>query len=340
MPVASLDQQDALITARGLSSSRTIDRQLVHRDSLAEIFLTGIAGVTEASYAAAAMLPRSHAYYGDHPDAPQLFDPILLLEVCRQAGLAAAHALFGIPNDWKFILTHQTIEITDCRALAVGPAACRVDIVATVTGKRVSGGQVTGVDSVMVVHAAGQPLASATIGLRFKSPASYLSLRMRNRSGAALPSTAQLALAGAGPGLPAPDLAGPVTALVGRADPRNVIVDPLPSSPGAARTALRIPAAHPSLFDHPQDHLPGMVLTEAARQTAMIAARGARARRLLLPAAVRATYAQFGELEPQTVLEASPAGPPGAGPSWQQVRILQNETLISDVSFLLTEVTA
>jgi hypothetical protein len=67
-----------------------------------------------------------------------------------------------------------------------------------------------------------------------------------------------------------------------------------------------VPGAHPSMFDHPQDHLPGMVLAEAARQLALFAAhdgRGISPARSVL-ADLNVTFAKFGELEPDTLLTA------------------------------------
>ena len=46
-----------------LSFAFTVDRSLVHRDSLGEVFVTDLRKYgDDAHYAAAAQLPRSHAY--------------------------------------------------------------------------------------------------------------------------------------------------------------------------------------------------------------------------------------------------------------------------------------
>ncbi|WP_330235578.1 AfsA-related hotdog domain-containing protein [Streptomyces sp. NBC_00566] len=47
----------------------------------------------------------------------------------------------------------------------------------------------------------------------------------------------------------------------------------LPAAPerdGEARWELRVDTGHPVLFDHPVDHVPGMVLIEAGRQSARV----------------------------------------------------------------------
>jgi len=52
---------------------------------------------------------------------------------------------------------------------------------------------------------------------------------------------------------------------VGRVSPTDVVLSPTPE-PG--RWQLRADTRHPVLFDHSVDHVPGMVLPEAARQAA------------------------------------------------------------------------
>src|SRR5882757_8642814 len=106
-----------------LSFASTVDRSLVHRDSLGEVFVTDLRGGGETGYQAAAQLPRSHAYYGDHLLRPRAHDPILLLEAARQAALAGAHAFFGIPARDKFILTFLRIHLV--RPLLLGSATRR-----------------------------------------------------------------------------------------------------------------------------------------------------------------------------------------------------------------------
>ena len=104
------------------------------------------------------------------------------------------------------------------------------------------------------------------------------------------------------PGIPA------VPYLVGRTDPGNVVLLDPELREGTGHAVLRVPADHPSMFDHPQDHLPGMVLAEAARQLALFTAHDSRgistAKSVLVD--LNVTFAKFGELEPATVLVATP----------------------------------
>ncbi len=282
-----------------LDYTRTVDRLLVHRDALGEVFLTDLQPLGDESYAAAAQLPRSHAYYGDHLLRPGHYDPLLILEACRQATLAGAHRFFGVPADNKFILTHLTLRIDDPQLVFVGSSPFRLAMQVHITSRKERAGRVTGLDYDITLSGNGAVFGTASVGLRFKDPGGYLTLRLNNRDGMALPSSA--AYPAATPGAPvAPHL-------VGRANPDNVVLLDSVVVGDSAQAMLRIPARHASLFDHPQDHLPGMVIAEGARQLALFAAldiRGLSTSKTLLTA-LDVRFTRFGELEDDTVLSAT-----------------------------------
>ncbi|MGV4981461.1 ScbA/BarX family gamma-butyrolactone biosynthesis protein [Streptomyces sp. NRAIS4] len=282
-----------------LDYTRTVDRSLVHRDALGEVFLTDLQPVDDEHYAAAAQLPRSHAYYGDHLLRPAGYDPLLILETCRQAALAGAHRFFGVPADNKFILTHLRLRLDHPATLVVGASPLSLAMAVRITSRKEREGRVTGLDYVLALTTAdGRAVGEAAVGLRFKTPTGYLTLRLNNRDGLALPSSATYPVST--PGTPVPPH------LVGRANPDNVVLVDAAVTDRVAQALLRIPAHHASLFDHPQDHLPGMVIAEGARQLALLAAQDvqgiATAKTLVTDLDVR--FTRFGELEDETVLTA------------------------------------
>ncbi|MGW6565996.1 ScbA/BarX family gamma-butyrolactone biosynthesis protein [Streptomyces sp. NPDC054975] len=281
-----------------LSYARTVDRGLVHRDSLGEVFLTDLQPVGDTSYAAAAQLPRSHAYYGDHLLRPSTHDPVLLLEACRQSALAGAHAFYGVPADHKFILTHLRIHLTHPERIIVGAGPCALTLRVTVTGHRKRDGRTTGLDYDIDLGVQGTVIGRASVGLRFKSPEDYLALRLRNRDGKELPSSAAYAHTGRGSSVE--------PYRVGRANADNVVLGEATREGATVGAVLRVPGDHPSMFDHPQDHLPGMVLAEAARQLALFGAlevHGMSPSRTF-PTDLAVVFSRFGELEHTTELTA------------------------------------
>lgn len=296
------------------ATGQTVDRALVHRASLSEVFLTDLRHEDDG-FLATAQLPRSHAYWGDHMLAPASYDPVLLIEVARQAVMAGSHLFYGAPMDSKFILSQQTLALSWPGRLTIGPEPAVLLLRATVTDRRGREGQSTALDYSLRLYAvpadedggsATAEVGSAEVGLCFMTPDSYASLRLRSRQGLAPFSSARIPVAQ--PAFPAaPDM-------VGRRLPDNVVLcEPRPDATGTAAT-LHIAASHPSLFDHPQEHVPGMVLIEGARQLALHTVReqlGLCPGRLRV-LGVRAAYRRFGELDAPVSLHT---GPPSSAAS-------------------------
>ncbi|MFD5326440.1 ScbA/BarX family gamma-butyrolactone biosynthesis protein [Streptomyces sp. NPDC127092] len=282
-----------------LSFERTIDRELVHRDSLGEVFVTDLRrGSDPGSYLAAAQLPRSHAYYGDHMLRPHAYDPILLLEAARQAALAGAHAFFDVPRSHKFILTHLRIHLAHPELTTVGGSAFPVRMDIRTGNIKLRENRTVGLDYEVRLSIGDVMIGQASVGLRFKSPESYTRLRTSNRNGRALPSSAS----------PIGQITGTLVdpTLVGRCSPENVVLLDAESCDAMATATLHVPGGHPSMFDHPQDHIPGMVLAEAARQLALYTALdmcGISAARTLLTD-LSVTFTKFGELDEKTTMSA------------------------------------
>ncbi len=277
-----------------LGFARTIDRSFVHRESLAEVFVTDTQPLGADAHAAAAQLPRSHAYFGDHLLQPRLYDPVLLLEACRQMGLAIAHTHYGVPFDHKFVLTTLSVDITHPDRLRVGASPCPLTALCSIGNKKVRDGRVRGYDARFRLFVSGAEVGTASVGLRFKDADGYHALRMGNRNGRPFGTTDTVAFPLVGE-VPAPYL-------VGRSSADNVVLAGLTGEGDGVGASLRVLPHHPSLFDHPQDHLPGMVLVEAARQAALnsVLEGWGMSPAKAFPFRMEAEFVRFGELEPRT----------------------------------------
>lgn len=97
--------------------------------------------------------------------------------------------------------------------------------------------------------------------------------------------------------VPVPEPAPPKT--VGRDRAADVVLSPA-DRPGLWQ--LRVDTRHPQLFDHPVDHVPGMLLLEAARQAAQAVRRPAR----VLPVAMEAAFHRYVEFDRPCWIEARP----------------------------------
>ena len=87
-----------------LDGDRTLDRRLVHRSAVSEVFLTDVAQLGESSYAVAVHVPAHHHYYADHSTGRPIVDPLFLLEAARQAQACVAHGFLGVPADHRFVV--------------------------------------------------------------------------------------------------------------------------------------------------------------------------------------------------------------------------------------------
>lgn len=295
-----LQQQHHVVDTAADRFSHSVDRFMVHRRNLAEIFLSDVRVNDDSTFTAAAQLPYSHAYYGDHLQRTKAFDPLLLLEASRQLALYLSHHSFGVPFGFKFILTRCEVRLDPGVQLTSGNGPAELDMNCTVLSCRKRDGEVKAVD--FAVDLKIDPLGTvgrAMIGLAFKAPDSYVAMRLRMRAGRALPSSANYA--------PVPGQTPADPAVVGRRDLRNVVITSLRQLGPTISADLCLPAAHQSMFDHPQDHIPGMVLAEAARQLA-VAAVGERHGYMpswLQLRRLSAHFRRFGELEPVTQLNAT-----------------------------------
>lgn len=249
----------AVRAATTLRWDHTIDRTLVHRNSIAEVLLTDLIRLSETELLVAAQWPRSHRVY--RPDYYGRHDPMLILESIRQTGLAVSHYAFGVGFDQQslmrdvgFVLDQQT----EPRALL---SATNIAITVTCRDVIMRAGRLRGMTIELAFAADGLPFATGHGTVRWISARSYAALRAR--SGIRL-DWDQLRWSNVLP----PRRASSIRA----AD--DVLLNPEGS--GSTRR-LVVPLDHPVYFDHPLDHAPGMLLIDAAWQ-AVVEQRGDGAR--------------------------------------------------------------
>lgn len=308
MTAPSLGNCDAALasTAPALSYQSTLPRSLVHRSAVSEVFVTDLVAQPGQRFLAAAQLPLTHAYYNDHGPAAACFDPVLILEAGRQAGIAGG-TLIGLSSEVQMLVGSFTLQLDAPELLgqATRPGELRIEnsfeAVRFRGGGRVRRGLVR-----QELALNGEPIGSHVMECQFVSPAEHAALRRVMRQSPP-PSTAELR-----PG-PVP---GHVPAgQVGRADQRNVVLADLAREAGRVRALVAPRFDNRALFDHSYDHLPAMTLTEAARQLALVAVRDETG---TLPGPARivtisGAFGRFAELDSPLWAEATTSWPDGAG---------------------------
>ncbi|MEU6106020.1 AfsA-related hotdog domain-containing protein [Streptomyces flaveolus] len=248
--------------AAGLSYDRTVSRDLVHRWSLSEVFLTDHRDIDGTSFHAAAQLPLSHSYYCDHLGPVALHDPLLVLEACRQSVTCAAHENQGVARSTTFMVTSWDVQIADPQTLRRGERPGELGILGRVTARQERGGRLRRLVFAMELVLDGAFLGTLTMDVTCTPTDQYHALRRMQR-GSEVPTA--FTLAGETTGTPAP------AGATARLDPRNAVLDDLVLREGTL-SALLSPRTYRnrSMYDHPYDHVPAMVFSEAARQCAQL----------------------------------------------------------------------
>ncbi|MFC4530138.1 ScbA/BarX family gamma-butyrolactone biosynthesis protein [Sphaerisporangium dianthi] len=282
---------------------QTVPRRLVHRSAVSEVMITGWRPLDEKTSIVAAQWPRAHGFYGP---AGGCHDPLLAAETIRQAGLVVSHAELDCPLDRIFLLWDLSYEV-NLAELAVGPGPTNLVLRFTRSQVRHRGRHLAGLRGHIDFYRDGRLVGMGEGSFDCVSRAAHDRLRA--------PSMA---------GRPAqePPLPEPVDPrLVGRDRPLDVVLgknpdrsrvllsltnggdrplahlsairgddgpaDPLDRAGGREGVwPLRVDPAHPVLFDHSLDHVPGMALMEAMRQAALALAHP-------LPVAPVKIYASF-----------------------------------------------
>ncbi|TDC21833.1 hypothetical protein E1261_32360 [Kribbella albertanoniae] len=221
---------------------------LVRKDKSEEALVTDWRELPDLVQEVTAIWPQSHVFYteGDH------YTPMLFTESLRQALALLSHRVHSIPLGHRLGWEEISSWIVPT-ALDIQTSPKKVTLLVShpsITRRRMGSVYlVSRIDAVSDGHRIG----GAEVRYSAHPPAIYDRLRgpyasAKEAFGKAIRLTAPVA-----------------PALVGRSDTRNVVLTPIDQP---LSWQLRVDTTHSVLFDHPHDHVPGMVLLEAAAQAA------------------------------------------------------------------------
>ena len=295
--------------------ARTIERGLVHRAAVSEVFVTDLYPVGEGGFVAGAQLPLAHSYFGDHLREPASFDFLLLLESARQACTAAGHLYLGVPRDTAFLVNDWSIHLDDLDALT--PGSRPGELLLTGSGERREGrgGRLRGVAYEVDLRLAGRAVGRVRIDTSTSSADNYQKLRFLQR-GSEPPLTEDLGTVVRSRAADAAD--------VGRGSSLNVVLGEPVHTQDEVSAQVEPQPGNRSLFDHSYDHIPAMVLAEAARQLAHLA--GVPVTASVIECAAR--YLRFVELDSPVVATARP----DAQNLGFRVEFRQNGTTVAEIA--------
>ncbi|MFI6345559.1 ScbA/BarX family gamma-butyrolactone biosynthesis protein [Streptomyces sp. NPDC050560] len=269
---------------------------LTHRVRARDLFVTG-PGIPlgDGVYRVPLRFPYEHPFYAPASAPAAGLDPLLLIEAMRQASIMVSHTGLGVPPDHHFMLTEMAFACRPRAARTDGrPVDMELDIEVREIRRRA--GRPTAMRCAWTLRRGAEIAARARASTRYCAPVIYERLRGGRPPLARVPRRYPL--------LPAES--------VGRTAQRDVL---LAADGGQASWLLSVDTGHPTLFQHANDHVPGMVLLEAARQAATVAVPG--------PFAMTAGhifFRNYAELDEPCVITAR-ARPGGVGPGGTRVGV-------------------
>ncbi|WP_433623249.1 ScbA/BarX family gamma-butyrolactone biosynthesis protein [Nocardia sp. CA-120079] len=305
------------------SHTRTISRELAHRCAVSEVFVTSLDAVGAHTFVAGAQLPRMHAYYGDHAGSLAVrHDPLVVMEAARQAAIALTHKFYGVPNEMAFVVRTFNGTGSDTTAWEVRTAPADLVMHVHVPQRHQRGGVLQGLDMVLEIESDGEPMLTVDGSFSWVTGRQWSGLRSGFRDSLGL---------GEFRGASAlTERAAP--AAVGRENWRNVVIGS-PVRDGAVARARLVPdLGHPFLFDHQLDHVPGSLLIEACRQTALSMV----VRDLPQLECVASTFDRFVELDLPAECTAEITDQ-GAGNTVIHCEILQADAVAAQVDLEFAE---
>ncbi|AOP48296.1 ScbA protein [Streptomyces lydicus] len=250
----------------------------MHRPIVDDILVTSWRRQDGSHFSVTAQWPEEHGYFASHDGRHHL---ILTGETIRQAGLLLSHTELGVPVGHHFILG-DLICTTYPEHLDAGSGPTPISIDVTCSNMRMRAGTLAGARFDMTLRAADRIVATGHSHVTVASPAVYRRIRGERL-------TARRALG------PLPSCVAP--RLTGSASEHDVLLSPTdrPDS-----WLLRIAPGHAAVVNPANDHVPGMVLLDAAQQ----AAHALTAPGTFVPYAFGTTFHRYAEHGTPCLIEA------------------------------------
>jgi hypothetical protein len=272
----------------------TVPREYVHRSAVAEVFLTGYQRMDDNVFLLSGQWPRAHTFFTSLDGTSH--DPVQAAETLRQAGLLLCHSEYGVPLAHKMLLWTLDFK-ADPSHLRIGASPTELEILATAKDFVWKGNKFSGALDV-TIRCNGSDAAWGTAAFSCVSSAVYQRLRGESAFESAL--------------RPLPRQTPVPAAEAGRLLPADVVLAPA-DRPG--RWLLNPDLGHPILFEHANDHHPGMVLVEAARQ----AAHGTLPDASFSLTGIGTTFQSYAEFDAPCWIDAELV--PAEGPGVRAVRV-------------------
>jgi hypothetical protein len=227
---------------------------MVHKRGIGEVLVTSLEQSADDTNRCGIHLPASHLLFSDSPHGQ--LDSTMLVEAFRQSGLAVAHRHLSAHREAQFVFQRLSAS------WPVAPMhlrACDATCLVTVEVAKFDPiGELMRCTLVGTIAIAGAVVFQMSGVSRVLAAVTY----ERLRRGHERTTSRDAPVAG--------DAVDP--SRVGRANVRNVCVgSPVGDLGRFYQAPLRVDTLHPTFFDHPADHVPGLLVIEALRQISVLA---------------------------------------------------------------------
>jgi hypothetical protein len=180
---------------------------------------------------------------------------MLLAETVRQCAIYLAHVRYAVPLHYKFTMQSMVID-ADLDLLTIGACAPEVAINAHVTKIARSERSLSAFTVMLEFQLNDKVIGRGAASARVFPPDKYDHVRWQGA----------VARTPTRPCLPTP--VDPDSVCV--TDTASVVLGTNSAASEEGSWLLRADVTHPILFDHPLDHIPGVLVLEAARQSARL----------------------------------------------------------------------
>ncbi|KZF06151.1 hypothetical protein A2J03_25300 [Rhodococcus sp. EPR-157] len=286
---------------------RTVPRHLVHRHAVAEVFVTDYRFEPEAAYEVGIQLPPAHRIFdtssGHH-------DPLSVAEAFRQAVVLLCHTRYHIPSHHSLLMETFSLNMLGSHGIPTTSAPLAFDL--TVNKLSYRDDAVSGVDVSGTLSDGSKDIARCNAVARGVSPDGYRRIRRGRENQYPSRRTTPPGSVTVRPGR------------VGRLSEPDVLI--------SANDARRVMFCDPdpqnsALLDHPVDHIPGMVVFEAARQAVRYRSGNPAAQIHTLSA----VFPQFTEWETPCEISTSVLAASAQEPTRYCIRFTQDDALTAEL---------
>ncbi|MFC9336688.1 ScbA/BarX family gamma-butyrolactone biosynthesis protein [Streptomyces sp. NPDC057020] len=238
-------------------------------------------------FAVRAAWPTDHPFFTPvRRGEERCHDPLLIVETLRQASMALLHSVHGLPLNRHILLSE--ISLT-CDPTGLSVAGDEPGIEIRFAETVVRGAQLAEMLVEWTVRRGTRVVATGGGHARFAGGAAYRRLRGGHVE--------------AGVVHPGPFARRAPAPLAGRTRREDVLLAPTGRE---GVWELIVDTGHPTLFPRPNDHIPGMLFLEAARQAVSAAVWP----RPCLPTGLRIRFDRYAEFDGgPCLLRAEPRGP-------------------------------